>query len=275
MQRRHAGSSLRALLLLVALSATCVGSLFGSTHALALERRALEQPLFTSLQAADLMAVGATSLSLAPQPELAGVHQDVTTVVNLSGRMLPVSVSMEGIAGLTASVEPGILAPGQMGTIRLDGPVPAGSGTVTGILHLYGFNQYVHFAIPVSVAAMVCGGGSTPLAEGETALSEAEGSSASEVPIPQPGAVLTDGCGGLTPDTLGAVAPPEAEAAIGEAVATPSAEAAIGEAGASPSAEAVTSDPGALPAVAPAPLVEAAPPMSDSTVPVPAPASTT
>lgn len=138
------------------------------------------------------MAVGATSLSLAPGSRLEGIHQAVTTVTNLAGRTLPVSVSMEGIAGLSGSVEPGILAPGESATIRLDGPVPDGSGTVTGLLHLYGFNQYVEIPIAVSVTLPSCGGSTTPMAEGEA--SQPTGASG------QPAVV--DGCGGLSPETI-------------------------------------------------------------------------
>lgn len=222
---KRSGPSLQALLLLVALSATSLGNLVGSTHALALEQRALDQPVFASLQAADLMTVGATSIALAPQSRLEGIHQDVNTVVNLSGRTLPVSVSMVGIAGLTASVEPGILEPGETATIRLDGPVPSGSGTVTGTLNLYGFNQYVQIPIPVSVVLPDCGGSTTPMALG------AEGA-----PRPQDEPV---GCGGgLNPE--GDAAAPAVDGQPGLSPESPQIDAALDGGIPHPPADSVT-----------------------------------
>lgn len=156
--------SLNALLLLVSFCVTSVSSLLGSTHALALVERELDRPRFVSAQAADLMTVEETSITLAPPSRLEGIHQDVKTVVNRSGRALPVSVSMVGISGLVASVEPGILAPGGTGTIRLDGAVPDGVGTVTGTLTLYGFNQYVQIPIHVAVVLPDSGSNATPSA---------------------------------------------------------------------------------------------------------------
>lgn len=264
MQAKRTGSSLWALLLLVALSATSVGTLFGSTHALALERTALEQPLFASLQAADLMAVGTTSISLAPRSRSEGVHQEVTTIVNLSGRTLPVSVVMEGIADLTASVEPGILAPGETGVVRLDGPVPTGSGTFTGTLHLYGFNQYVHFLVPVNVAVPGCG--RKPESVEVTAPDTGDrpdGTSTAGSSLE----AVSAGCGHSTAAGSVAPPPPSDAATLSEAEALLPAESSTG----------VAPTPAPVEGAAISPIVTTppAPTVPDSLAPATAPASTT
>lgn len=240
---KRTGRSFSALLFLVALSATSVSSLIGSTHALALEQKALDRPLFASLEAADLMAVGETSITLAPQSQLDGIHQAVNTVINLSGRTLPVSVSVEGIAGLEASVEPGILAPGETATIRLDGPVPAGVGTVTGTLNLYGFNQYVQIPIPVAVVLPVSSGSAVQPAPEP---GECGGAVAVEAGVEGTVAVAagTEGTGtdGAVAVAAGAVAAGTDGAGAGEAATDGVGADGAGTDGAPPSAEGAATD---------------------------------
>jgi hypothetical protein len=166
---RRTGRSLQALLLLVALSATSVGRLFGQTHALVVQQRGMEQPpQFTSLGAADLMAVGTTGIDLGAQPKAAALDQVVTTTANLTGRSLPVSATMEGIEGLSASVTPGVLGAGETASVRVSGQVPGHPGSYTGVLHLYGFNRYAHFALAVSLEVTGCGSSSIRSADAIT-----------------------------------------------------------------------------------------------------------
>jgi hypothetical protein len=207
-QARRAGAGVQALLLLTMWAATCVGALVGETHALVLEQRALDRPSFASLGVDEMLAVASQSVSLSAKP---GERLDtsVSSVANISGSLVPLSLSLDGPDGLAASVTSGSLGPGQTATVWLSGKAPKRVGQYNGTIHLYGFNKYLHVAIAVRLTVSGCddatGSVATPAAIPEAPV-VLEGPEATATSEPDTGG-CDKGAGGSAPLTTLAPAP--------------------------------------------------------------------
>jgi hypothetical protein len=160
---RWAGAGVQALLLLTMWAATCVGALVGETHALVLEQRALDRPSFASLGVDEMLAVAPQSVSLSAKPS-ERLDTSVSSFANISGRLVPLSLSLDGLDGLAASVTSGSLGPGQTATVLLSGRAPKRVGQYDGTIHLYGFNKYLDVAIAVRLTVSGCDDATGPVA---------------------------------------------------------------------------------------------------------------